>query len=179
MNGLKLVCDLIIFGENMFLWIFLNQSSSQNLSMPPRLLNWNVAIPITFSDDVDVIGDVVFIGDVDIIADVAEKKSSWSPLELVLVLLSLLMFELMWLGWFVLSESALTLVFLQSLLLLLSMEPRILVTPGILGKRYDWTLVSAVVDVVEPRRCSSSHNSLRGIYSTPLHFLLNTSRRIQ
>ena len=70
--------------------------------MPPRLLNWNVAIPITLSGDVDVIGDVVFIGDVDIIADVAEKKSSWSPLELVLVLLSLLMFELMWLGWFVL-----------------------------------------------------------------------------
>ena len=58
--------------------------------------------------------------------------------------------------------------FLPSLLLLLSMEPRILVTPSILGNRYDWTLVCAVVDVVEPRRCSSSHNSLRGIYSTPV-----------
>ena len=61
-----------------------------------------IEVDVIAIGDVYVIGEIFFTGDVDMIVDVAENKSSWSPLELVLVLLSLLMFKLMWLGWFVL-----------------------------------------------------------------------------
>ena len=51
----------------------LNQSFSQNLSMPPCLLNLKCCYPktlscCTLSGDVDVIGDVYVIGEVEVIA---------------------------------------------------------------------------------------------------------------